>query len=107
MGAIARRLNDNYKAPKLARSTGSRKSKMAFGPAKSRTNSNMRWISSMYSRANQMLNAEDRANKQAALLPARTAKFEGRLNNAGTIQGALDDLNLQADQLLSGLSLDE
>jgi hypothetical protein len=61
----------------------------------------------MYSMANQMLNAEARAEKQAALLPARTLKFEGRLNNAASIQGMLDELDLQADQLLSGLSTEE
>ncbi len=107
MGAVAIRLKESFRSTKNTKAPGGRKPQTVFGPSGKGLKPGRINVAGAYSMANKLVNAELAGQKQAALLPARTLKFEGRLNNAAKIQGMLDDLDVQADQLLSGLSTEE
>ena len=105
MGAIKAKL-ESFKQPKQLRAPRGRKPQTVFGPSKSKDLFKVN-MGQAYSMANRMVNAANRGERQMTTARIRTEKFGGRLNNAGTVQGALDELNAQADQLLSGLNTDE
>lgn len=101
MGAIKAKL-ESFKQPKQLKAPRSRRTQTVFGPSKSKDLFKVN-MGQAYSMANRMVNAEGRGQGRMALAQARTEKFGGRLNNAASIQDALDQLDAQADQLLSGL----
>lgn len=101
MGAIKAKL-DAFKQPKQIRAPRGRKPQTVFGPSKSKDLFKVN-MGQAYSMAHRMVNAEESGQRKMATARIRTEKFGGRLNNAASVQDALDQLDMQADQLLSGL----
>ena len=101
MGAIKAKL-DAFKQPKQLKAPRSRRTQTVFGPSKSKDLFKVN-MGQAYSMANRMVNADNRGERQMTTARIRTEKFGGRLNNAASVQDALDQLDAQADQLLSGL----
>lgn len=104
MGAIKQKFL-SFKAPKNAKAPGGRKPQTTFGPSKSKDAFKVN-MGQAYSMANRMLNAEETGERKMTTARIRTEKFGGRLNNAASVQDALDQLDMQADQLLNGLDTD-
>lgn len=101
MGAITNKLQA-FKAPKQMKAPRGRKPQTVFGPSKIKDAFKVN-MGQAYSMANRMMNAEASGQRKMATARIRTEKFGGRLDNAASIQDALDQLDMQADQLLTGL----
>lgn len=100
MGAIRTRL-ESFKQPKQPRSSRGRLSTQKFGPSKgSRSSSDLK---SAFSLARALQKDEQSAQNSASMAEANVMRHQSRFDNAASLNKILDQLNLEADDLLSSL----